>query len=108
MVTESWRAKGAGPCIHLLRHSKSSSYIPIDSSLPQLALPNSIKMPLSVLETELKKLDKNQSYAIFCQSGKRSIKAIEILKQHQFLNVKNIEGGVLKIQKSIENEECIY
>ncbi|WP_178987176.1 HesA/MoeB/ThiF family protein [Winogradskyella schleiferi] len=75
---------------------------------PKLTLPNSIQMPLSVLETELKKLDKNKSYAIFCQSGRRSLEAIKILKQHRFSDVKNISGGAIKIQNDIENEKCIY
>ncbi|MDN3491895.1 HesA/MoeB/ThiF family protein [Winogradskyella bathintestinalis] len=66
---------------------------------PKIELPNSLQIPLSVLENELENLDKNQSYAVFCQSGKRSLEAIKILKEHHFQNVKNIEGGVISIQK---------
>ncbi|WP_179021229.1 HesA/MoeB/ThiF family protein [Winogradskyella forsetii] len=75
---------------------------------PKIALPKVIQMPLSVLETELKKLDKNNSYVVFCQSGKRSLEAIRILKQYQFSNVKHISGGAIAIQNNIENEKSIY
>ena len=75
---------------------------------PKIELSNYLQIPLSVFEKNLKQLDKNKNYAIFCQSGKRSVDAIKILNQHQFSNVKNISGGALTIQKSIENEKSIY
>ncbi len=75
---------------------------------PKIELPNTIQMPLSVIENELNQIDKNESYAIFCQSGQRSISAIKILKQHQFKNLNNIIGGALAIEKLIKDEERIY
>tara|TARA_R110002033_G_scaffold168662_1_gene208631 strand:- start:22868 stop:23920 length:1053 start_codon:yes stop_codon:yes gene_type:complete len=75
---------------------------------PKIELHNSMQIPLSVLKISVKDLDKNKPYAVFCQSGKRSLEAIKILKEYQFSNVKNISGGALSIQKSIENEEHIY
>ncbi|WP_179009200.1 HesA/MoeB/ThiF family protein [Winogradskyella forsetii] len=75
---------------------------------PKIELPDVIQMPLSVLETELKKIDKNKSYVVFCQTGKRSLEAIRILKKHQFSNVKHISGGAIAIQNNIENEKSIY
>ncbi len=75
---------------------------------PKIELPNTIQISMSNLEKELNNLEKDKNYAIFCQSGKRSIKAIQILKQHQFKNVNNIKGGALTIQNYIKNEKCIY
>ncbi|NRD18648.1 ThiF family adenylyltransferase [Winogradskyella eckloniae] len=75
---------------------------------PKLELPNGVQMPLSTLETKIKNLNKNENYAVYCQSGKRSLEAIKLLKKHQFQNVKNIEGGVISMQQNINNEKSIY
>ena len=48
---------------------------------------------------EINKLEKNQTYYIYCRSGKRSAKAQDIMLAQGFKNVCNTEGGVLKLQK---------
>ncbi|WP_299098273.1 HesA/MoeB/ThiF family protein [uncultured Winogradskyella sp.] len=75
---------------------------------PKLELSNGLQIPLSILESKIKNLNKNENYAVYCQSGKRSLEAIKLLKNHQFQNVKNIEGGVISMQQKINNEKSIY
>jgi molybdopterin/thiamine biosynthesis adenylyltransferase/rhodanese-related sulfurtransferase len=59
-----------------------------------------IQIPLSVLDEQMDKLDFN-NIVIFCQSGKRSMKAAEKLNKH-FKNSKKIshlKGGILSLHK---------
>src|SRR3989344_3206352 len=45
-------------------------------------------------ESELDKLDKSKSYAVYCRTGDRSGKALQIMKGHGFKNVIDLEGGI--------------
>lgn len=48
------------------------------------------------VEAELKKLDPNKSYFVYCLSGGRSSSAAEFLKQNGFKNVFELNGGIMK------------
>ncbi|MBM7559982.1 rhodanese-like domain-containing protein [Marinitoga litoralis] len=50
----------------------------------------------SSFKNELSKLDKNKTYIIYCRSGNRSGKSLEIMRDLGFNNVYNITGGILK------------
>jgi molybdopterin/thiamine biosynthesis adenylyltransferase/rhodanese-related sulfurtransferase len=63
--------------------------------LPEINFKNKIQIPLLSLEDEIGKLNKSQTIYVFCQSGIRSKMATELLKKHQFKNVKSIIGGAL-------------
>jgi len=41
----------------------------------------------------LEKLDKEKNYLIYCKSGRRSSKVLEIIKDLGFTQVYNIKGG---------------
>ncbi|OGD79444.1 hypothetical protein A2470_01725 [Candidatus Curtissbacteria bacterium RIFOXYC2_FULL_41_11] len=43
---------------------------------------------------ELGKLDKNKVYLVYCQSGNRSQKAVDIMKELGFKEVYNLSGGI--------------
>jgi adenylyltransferase/sulfurtransferase len=60
---------------------------------PKIAFENCIQIPLNNLETELHRLDNTKDIFVFCQSGIRSKKAVEILVKHHFKNAKSIIGG---------------
>ena len=45
-------------------------------------------------ETEIAKLDKTQTYAVYCQSGRRSSIAVETMKQDGFKSLFNLENGI--------------
>jgi rhodanese-related sulfurtransferase len=46
-------------------------------------------------ETEIASLDKNATYAVYCRSGNRSGQAVKIMQDAGFLNLFNLEGGVI-------------
>jgi rhodanese-related sulfurtransferase len=46
-------------------------------------------------ETEIEALDKNATYAVYCRSGNRSGQAVKIMQDAGFLNLFNLEGGVI-------------
>jgi molybdopterin/thiamine biosynthesis adenylyltransferase/rhodanese-related sulfurtransferase len=70
---------------------------------PKINFHNSTQIPLDSLENQLHQLETNQNIVVYCQSGMRSKKAVEILMKHNFKNVKSISGGVIAIEKiSIE------
>ena len=69
-----------------------------EEELPKISLSNSIQIPLADLEENLDQLDPNKMLLVYCQSGMRSKKAVEILKKHSFLKVQSIAGGALKLQ----------
>ncbi|APA01017.1 HesA/MoeB/ThiF family protein [Flavobacterium commune] len=72
-----------------------------EEELPKVSLLNTIQIPLSELEENLDQLDSNKTILVYCQSGMRSKKAVEILKKHPFLKVQSIAGGALKLVEVI-------
>lgn len=50
--------------------------------------------PLSTLPKRFTELDPNQQLYIHCKSGKRSMKALEFLRQQGFKYVKSVKGGI--------------
>lgn len=59
-------------------------------------LENSVNIPLYDLSKNIEKIypDKNKTIIVYCQSGNRSKKAIEILHKQGYENVYNIAGGL--------------
>jgi rhodanese-related sulfurtransferase len=55
--------------------------------------PSAQNLPLDGLEKEVARLDKNKPVYVICQTGKRSQKGAEILRQAGFTDVYNITGG---------------
>ena len=45
-------------------------------------------------ETEIAKLDKSATYAIYCQSGRRSLIAVETMSKAGFKNLANLTNGI--------------
>ena len=60
---------------------------------PIITIKNGIQIPLDRLEATLHQLDSNTQLFVFCQSGIRSKKAMEILRNNKFTNAKSIVGG---------------
>ena len=58
-------------------------------------IPGSILIPLGQLPNRLQELDKNADIVAHCKSGGRSQKAVDLLKQSGFQNVRNMTGGIL-------------
>jgi rhodanese-related sulfurtransferase len=49
---------------------------------------------------EIKSLDKDAKYAVYCQSGRRSVNAIKKLQDAGFTNLFNLEKGILDWQSA--------
>lgn len=49
----------------------------------------------SNFESEIASLNKDVTYAVYCRSGNRSGKVIKIMKDGGFLNLFNLDGGIL-------------
>jgi adenylyltransferase/sulfurtransferase len=60
---------------------------------PKITIKNILQIPLDCLEATLHQLDSNAELFVFCQSGIRSKKAVEILRNNNFTNAKSIAGG---------------
>ena len=58
---------------------------------------------------QISKLDKNFSYKIFCRSGNRASKAIDVMKEMGFKDVKNIgsvEDAIKITGQSCKGSKC--
>lgn len=56
----------------------------------------SLVIPVSQLPARLNELDPNQEIVVYCRSGVRSERAVELLRHAGFRRVKNLVGGVLR------------
>jgi adenylyltransferase/sulfurtransferase len=66
---------------------------------PKITIKNILQIPLDCLEATLHQLDSNAELFVFCQSGIRSKKAVEILRNNNFRNAKSISGGAKALDK---------
>ena len=48
-------------------------------------------------------LDKSKSYLVYCRSGKRSAKALQIMKENGFTHVKHLKGGFEAWKGPVDN-----
>ena len=62
-------------------------------------------IPLGTIMTAIEEYEdqKDKEIVIHCRSGARSAMAQQILEQHGFSNVRNLEGGVLAWQEKFGN-----
>lgn len=45
---------------------------------------------------QIQSLDKSKSYVVYCRSGKRSKRAMELMLQNGFTHVSDLDGGIQK------------
>jgi adenylyltransferase/sulfurtransferase len=57
-------------------------------------IPGARLIPLGELPKHLGELDPNAEYVMHCKTGGRSQKAVDLLKQSGFKNVRNMTGGI--------------
>jgi adenylyltransferase/sulfurtransferase len=58
-------------------------------------IPGSTLIPLGELPKHLNELDPSAEYVMHCKMGGRSAKAVELLRQSGFKNVRNMTGGII-------------
>lgn len=51
---------------------------------------------------QIKLLDTNKAYVVYCRSGRRSKRAMELMLQNGFKNVSDLEGGLQAWEGTIE------
>ena len=56
-------------------------------------VPRAINLPLQEIESWYKDLPKKKTVYLICNSGNRSTKAAEFLKEKGFKNIRNVKGG---------------
>lgn len=71
-------------------------------------LPNAHLIPLGQLASRLSELDTAQEMVVFCKSGTRSTRALELLLSAGFRRVKNLKGGINAWAKEIDPSLPIY
>jgi len=76
---------------------KNEKVVLIDVRTPQehdeAHIPGSVLMPLDTLDT-VTALPEGGKRIVYCRSGKRSMKAIEILSSKGFEGLTNLDGGI--------------
>ncbi|MDZ4158925.1 MAG: rhodanese-like domain-containing protein [Anaerolineaceae bacterium] len=65
---------------------------PVEQQIAQL--PGAILIPLGHLASRLTELDPNREIVVFCRTGTRSLRALQILKGAGFQHVWNLWGGI--------------
>lgn len=70
---------------------------------PKIESLHPIYIPLGELKEKANTITKEKEIILFCQSGIRSKKAVEILFQEGFKNVSHIKGGAVALYNNIPN-----
>lgn len=71
-------------------------------------LPGAKNIPLGTLAARLSELDTAQEMVIFCKSGSRSMRALELLTSVGFKKVKNLKGGINAWAQQIDSDLPVY
>ena len=72
------------------------------------ALPNAQNIPLGQLAARLSELDTADEMVIFCKSGGRSARGLELLASAGFKKVKNLKGGINAWAKEVDQSLPLY
>ena len=72
------------------------------------ALPDAQNIPLGQLAARLSELDSADEMVIFCKSGARSARGLELLVSAGFKKVKNLKGGINAWAREVDSEIPIY
>jgi molybdopterin/thiamine biosynthesis adenylyltransferase/rhodanese-related sulfurtransferase len=72
------------------------------------ALLGAINIPLGTLAARLSEIDSAQDLIVFCKTGSRSTRALELLVSAGFKKVKNLKGGINAWAKEVDPNLPIY
>lgn len=61
---------------------------------PKIDLEHYVQIPLSKLEQNIDKMDLTRTLIVFCQTGVRSLKAVELLRKRNIIDSYSLKGGV--------------
>jgi rhodanese-related sulfurtransferase len=63
---------------------------------------------MNEIPERLDELDKSKMIIVQCKSGKRSARVCEFLQDNNFMNVKNLTGGILAWAKEIDPSITVF
>jgi adenylyltransferase/sulfurtransferase len=96
----------------LAQRLKSNGIVLLDVREPhELAisnLPAAINIPLGTLAARLSELDSATDLVVFCKSGTRSARALELLASAGFRKAKNLKGGINAWAREVDTTLPIY
>ena len=72
------------------------------------AIPNAINIPLGSLASRLSELDSADEMVVFCKTGGRSARALELLVTAGFKKIKNLNGGINAWARDVDEDLPIY
>ncbi len=72
------------------------------------ALPGAVNIPLGSLAARLPELDSAKEMVVFCKSGTRSARALELLASAGFKKVKNLRGGINAWAREVDPNLPVY
>ncbi len=72
------------------------------------ALPGAANIPLGELAARLSELDSAREMIVFCKSGTRSTRALELLVSAGFKRVKNLKGGINAWARDVDKDLPVY
>ncbi len=72
------------------------------------ALSGALNIPLGMLAARLTELDSAKDMVVFCKSGTRSARALELLASAGFRKVKNLKGGINAWAQEIDPSLPVY
>jgi adenylyltransferase/sulfurtransferase len=72
------------------------------------SLPGEELFPLGQLAARLPELDSAQEMVLFCKTGSRSTRALELLVSAGFKKVKNLRGGINAWAREVDTKLPIY
>jgi molybdopterin/thiamine biosynthesis adenylyltransferase/rhodanese-related sulfurtransferase len=70
--------------------------------IPEFKGKNVIRIPLGELEEYSKKLNKNQEIVLFCQTGQRSLAAMNYLQKSGFVGVFHLGKGIESLKNQLQ------
>jgi molybdopterin/thiamine biosynthesis adenylyltransferase/rhodanese-related sulfurtransferase len=71
-------------------------------------LPDALNIPLGQLAARLSELDSADEMVIFCKSGSRSARGLELLASAGFKKVKNLKGGINAWAREVDQSLPLY
>ena len=71
-------------------------------------LPEARNIPLGSWAARLSELDSAQEMVVFCKSGTRSARALELLASAGFKKVQNLKGGINAWAQEIDRSPPVY
>ncbi len=72
------------------------------------SIANAINIPLGQLAARLSELDSADEMIIFCKSGSRSARGLELLASAGFKKVKNLKGGINAWAREVDQSLPLY